>query len=163
VQGDDGRADLSKIQLLAWTVVAIGVYMNLLVSNVNQGIETAIPPELPDIDPTLLILMGIGSGAYLGRKLITTATPYITGITSNTAAPGDELAITGANFGSAGRLMLGPSELQAGVSSWSDTRVVFKAPSPDATRGWTANEQLPLSVQGTTGPSANTVTLTLKP
>jgi hypothetical protein len=33
---------------------------------------------LPDIDTALMVLMGLGHGAYLGKKLILTTSPAIT-------------------------------------------------------------------------------------
>jgi hypothetical protein len=32
---------------------------------------------LPDIDPALVVLMGLGQAAYLGKKLISTTTPIL--------------------------------------------------------------------------------------
>lgn len=172
VQSDDDTPDLAKIQLLAWTVVAIGVYLNLLVTGVNGAIDAftkaaaSVPPpafslELPDIDASLLVLMGIGSGAYIGRKLITGATPFITSISKSPAAPGETLSLTGANFGAAGRLVLAGREMQAGVTSWTDTRVEFVAPQPDPARNWAVDTPLKLVVQAPSGESANSVHLTL--
>jgi hypothetical protein len=171
VQSDDGTPDLAKIQLLAWTVVAIGVYLNLLVTGVNGAIDAftkapAMPPptfslELPDIDASLLVLMGLGSGAYIGRKLNTGATPFITSISKSPAAPGEKLTLTGANFGAAGRLVLAGSEMEAGVTSWADTRIEFVAPQPDPARNWTVDAPLKLVVQAPLGESANSVHLTL--
>lgn len=56
VKDDDGSLDLSKIQMLAWSVVAIGVYL------INVGIEIKQPPhdKLPDLDAALMVLMGLG-------------------------------------------------------------------------------------------------------
>ena len=68
---DSGRPNLAKAQLMAWTVVALGIYAVTAVATVVRTAGAAsldgLPP-LPDIEPTLLILMGIGQGAYLAVK-----------------------------------------------------------------------------------------------
>jgi hypothetical protein len=62
---DGGQTDLAKTQLLAWTTVAIVVYPYVLChSDATKG--------LPDIDGAIMVLMGLGHGAYVGKKLVTT-------------------------------------------------------------------------------------------
>lgn len=68
LEDDGGNLDLSKIQLLAWTLVAIGVYIINTCNLINQRTLDA----LPDISSALMTLMGIGQAAYLGKKLVTT-------------------------------------------------------------------------------------------
>ncbi len=65
---EKGKPDLSKIQMMAWTVVAISVFYVELFHNIWWDPH---PPEIPDIDEALLVLMGIGQGAYITKKLIT--------------------------------------------------------------------------------------------
>ena len=80
---DNGMVDLTKVQMLAWTGVAIGVYFITLVRAINAFPAGAQPPtllELPDIDPALMVLMGLGQGAYIGRKLVTATTPRLSGV-----------------------------------------------------------------------------------
>jgi hypothetical protein len=70
---DDGSLDLSKIQMLAWTVVAIAVYLINVVAKIKGGVYE----PFPDIDAALMVLMGLGQGAYLGKKLVSTDTPRV--------------------------------------------------------------------------------------
>ena len=66
---DHGYPDLSQIQLISWTVIGIGIFLLKTLSDVI-GSSGAVS-GLPDIDQTLLMLMGIGQGAYIGKKIIT--------------------------------------------------------------------------------------------
>src|SRR6185295_9844507 len=91
---DDGSLDLSKIQMLAWTVIGLGVYLILL----NHNLRTA-PYALPNIDSALMVLMGLGQGAYLGKKLVTTDVPRINGITPQSGAAATVITLKGDTFG----------------------------------------------------------------
>jgi hypothetical protein len=64
LQGDDGKPDLGKLQVITWTGIAVAVFLVRVIHNVHTGIQ-----ELPDIDETQMILMGIGHGTYLGKKI----------------------------------------------------------------------------------------------
>lgn len=64
LEDDSGNPDLAKMQLVVWTLIAIGVYLY----NVNQSI-IAPTDKLPDIDSTLMILMGLGHAGYVGTKV----------------------------------------------------------------------------------------------
>jgi len=91
---DDGYPDLSKIQLIAWTLIALVIYLIRLDYQIN-----AAPPILPDIDPALMVLMGLGQGAYLGKKLVSTDVPRLSGLSLGSGSPGTEINITGLSFG----------------------------------------------------------------
>jgi hypothetical protein len=67
---------LAKIQMLAFTTVAIGIF---LATVIHQIVTNDIAAGLPDIDASLMVLMGISNGGYLGKKLVTFGTPGATG------------------------------------------------------------------------------------
>jgi hypothetical protein len=96
---DSNVPDLSKIQLLAWTGIAVVLYLAHVVQQI--GTSGSAMPQLPDIDSTLMVLMGLGQGAYLGKKLTTTVTPRLTGISPSSAVPPCDLTISGMSFGDA--------------------------------------------------------------
>src|SRR5262249_49196373 len=73
---DSSHPDLSKFQMLFWTIVAIVAFLGEL-----QGTLQSTPPTLPDISSLFLVLMGLAQGTYVGTKLVTTDTPRLTGIT----------------------------------------------------------------------------------
>jgi hypothetical protein len=95
---DDGVLDLSKIQMMLWTIIAIGVFVLRVVHQIQVG-----DSKLPDIDTSLMVLMGLGQGAYLTKKLTTTDTVRLTGLKSGTASPGGEVTIYGQSLGGSGR------------------------------------------------------------
>jgi hypothetical protein len=69
---DSGAPDLGKVQVVLWTVIAVAVFLTKVFSVIHSP-DT--PPGslaqqgLPDISPTLMILMGLGHGAYIGNKI----------------------------------------------------------------------------------------------
>jgi len=63
-QGDDGMPDLGKVQLMIWTLIGICIYL----TKVHHQLVTQVR-VMPDIDQTLMVLMGLGHGAYLGKKI----------------------------------------------------------------------------------------------
>lgn len=68
---DSGNPDLGKIQNMAFTFLALAIYLIKLAS---QGDATTLP-TLVDIDATLMVLMGISHASYLGDKLATKGAP----------------------------------------------------------------------------------------
>jgi hypothetical protein len=115
---DGGNPDLSKIQMLCWTFIAIGVYLVTLFSKLSCMLHLS-PQDLavvhgavaknavalvtiPDISPALMVLMGLGQGAYLGNKLVTVETPRLTGLVPGAGIPGSSLTLSGEAFGPAG-------------------------------------------------------------
>jgi hypothetical protein len=128
-EGDDGAPDLSRIQMLAWTFVAIGIY----IVHLNQQILTGPYKTLPDIDAALMVLMGLGEGAFLGKKLFTTDTPILNRLSPVTGKPGDSTTITGQSFGESqgGSLIIfNGAPTEARVEDWKDKEIKFKIPPP---------------------------------
>lgn len=75
---DNGTPDLGKVQLVLWTVIAIGVFLSEVFATIHCPNCSPFDPKigntacnlgLPDIGTTLMILMGLGHGAYLGKKI----------------------------------------------------------------------------------------------
>jgi hypothetical protein len=69
-QDDSGVPDLSKVQMIAWTFIAIATYLIA----VGHNIATQ-KPELPNIDKSLMALMGLGQAGYLAKKAVSSDTP----------------------------------------------------------------------------------------
>jgi hypothetical protein len=66
VADDSGSPDLGKIQVVIWTIIAVGVFLFKVVGSIQRG----APNGLPDIDTTLVVLMGLGHSVYLGKKIV---------------------------------------------------------------------------------------------
>jgi hypothetical protein len=99
---DEGYPDMAKIQLMAWTFVGIGIFLLKTMNDImgSSGATT----QLPDIDGTLLALMGIGQGSYVGKKILTKddqSAPRLNFISKSkgTLCDEDPITITGSNFG----------------------------------------------------------------
>jgi hypothetical protein len=63
-QADDGTPDLGKIQLMIWTMIGVCIYLAMVQYQLTHGIR-----KMPDIGQTLMVLMGLGNGTYLGKKI----------------------------------------------------------------------------------------------
>lgn len=140
VTDDAGRSDFTKIQLLTWTVIAIALYL----WQVGKGVLSNTPPGgLPDIDASLIVLMGLSQGTYLGRKLVPDNTPWLLSLDPKTATAaevqsGKEIRIGGKNFGGAqgGSLVtLNETPVPFQVVSWSaeEIKFILKAKLPPGT------------------------------
>jgi hypothetical protein len=158
---DDGSLDLSKIQMLAWTVIAIGIYL----INVGAQIKHGPYDKLPDIDAALMVLMGLGQGAYLGKKLVTTDVPRITAVSSQKTAGTTVITIQGDTFGQAqnGSLVTIDSlPLTAPITSWSNTQILFNLPATHPNgQAWTAGQQVLIGLSVNGHDSATRIPLTV--
>jgi len=76
--GDSGSPDLGKVQVVLWTLIAVGVFLSKVFALINCHSCPAFDPKvgenactlgLPDIGETLMILIGLGNGAYIGKKI----------------------------------------------------------------------------------------------
>jgi len=56
-----------------WTTVAVGIFLNGIIAAINNPAPCVAnggcAQGIPDIGQTLMILMGIGHGAYIGGKI----------------------------------------------------------------------------------------------
>ena len=74
---EDGRPTLARVQMFVWTIVSVAIYIGILVAMLfgpfvmNSKGLVATPfcsLSIPDVDATLVTLMGLSHAAYLGRK-----------------------------------------------------------------------------------------------
>ncbi len=133
ISEDSGAVDLTKVQVLGWTVIAIGAYLVKTAHSIQTGALNQ-----PDIDPTLMVLMGLGHGAYLGKKLITSTTPTLYKVSDARVKTSGEITLTGVNLGSTecGSLVTldGVSQNPAlDIRKWSDTEITVFI--PERTKG----------------------------
>ena len=131
IADDTGFPDLSKAQMLTWTAIAIGIFIFRVVRAINNAaVET---PVIPDIEPSLMVLMGLGQAAYLGKKLITTYTPRITGLSPGAGKAGTKITITGEALGEkqdGNLILMDGSPIAPIVDKWESTKVEFVVPAP---------------------------------
>ncbi len=65
---DGGIPDLSKIQLITWKLVAIFIYLLMVLGLLGTKVTDPTKLALPDIDTSLMVLMGLSGGAYLWQE-----------------------------------------------------------------------------------------------
>lgn len=74
---DDGRPSLARVQMFIWTLVSVTIYIATLfgllvgpfVLNSNAFVATPFCAlSIPDVDLSLVTLMGLSHAAFLGRK-----------------------------------------------------------------------------------------------
>ena len=158
VQDDSNQTDLSKVQLLIWTAIALGAFLTNVILNINAvdaGGSTA-GAALPDIDGALMVLMGLSQGGYLGKKLVTSNRLQLISlappaVSRSAAGAATRVTLLGSGFGPASpanaaapedtdsKLLL-DSHTPAWVVTWSDSRIVFAVdPANDPTgQPWAA-------------------------
>lgn len=66
---DQGYSAWNKLQLFYFTVLALAIYGIGLVRELQLPVADS-PPMVPNVDTSLLVLMGISQSAYLGKKVV---------------------------------------------------------------------------------------------
>ena len=130
-QDDGGSPELAKIQMIGFTLIAIGIFLATVVHQISAGNITA---GLPNIDSSLMVLMGISQGGYLGKKLVTFGTPTLYPPRPETGPVGTTVTVRGSNLGSSpgSQLLLNGAPVDA---TWSAGSVQFTVPAADPATG----------------------------
>jgi len=157
-QDDGGSPELAKIQMMAFTIIGIRIFLATVLHQIAIGDVT---DSLPNIDSSLLVLMGISQGGYLGKKLVTFGTPALFAPKPLSGKSGTAVTVTGSSLGAhQGNSQLLLNEAPIAVTAWSDTSIKFTVPAADPATGaaW-ANlpKAVPLAVS-ITGQPSNSVT-----
>lgn len=157
VHDDSSTPDLTKVQMLIWTLIATVVYL-YRVHHTLAGVAacnlTANPADplckFPDIDQSLMVLMGISQGAYLGNKLVTAGGPQVTAVSPSVGIPGTDVTISGQSLGTSQNgsvILINGQNASVIATSWTDSAVHFTVPlkRPDGT-SWNPGEQVTIAV-----------------
>jgi hypothetical protein len=132
---EDNRPTLSRFQMFAWTWISIAIYLAVFfldVSIISRPVEQL---RLPDIDPTLVILMGLSQAAYLGGKIASKITLEVTKVNPTEPKLGQIMSIFGtfSDKTIGGIVWLNGRALQSTskneVLSWSADRIDIRVPS----------------------------------
>jgi hypothetical protein len=124
---DSGVPELAKVQILTFTFVAVGIF---IASFIHQLSSKHVSTALPDIDSSLLVLMGISQGGYLGKKLVTSAMPLLKALPISAVQPGARATLQGTSLGQAqpgSQLMM--DQWTIPYVSWADTAIDFDVPA----------------------------------
>jgi hypothetical protein len=150
LQDDTGTPELAKIQMVGFTLVGVGIF---LATVVHQIITNPVVTTLPNVDSSLLVLMGISQGGYLGKKLVTFGTPTLYAPDPPRALAEAPVTLPGANLGSSSSgNQLTWNGAPIATTSWTANSIGFKVPAADpaSNAAWTAETtaQLAVSVMG---------------
>jgi IPT/TIG domain len=156
---DNGVPDLSKIQMIGFTLIAIAIFLTTVI---HQIAADPANTSLPNIDSSLLVLMGISQGGYLGKKLVTFGTPTLYPPTPASRPAGTSVTMAGANLGSSpgSQLTVNGTPIGATITA---SQVTFTVPGNDPATGnpW---KQFPQQVQlavSAMGQTSNTIPFTI--
>jgi hypothetical protein len=159
---DTGTPELAKIQVMGFTLIAIGIFVGTLI---HQIVSNPVITSLPNLDSSLLVLMGISQGGYLGKKLVTFGPPAVYAAIPSSAAAGVAVTLTGASLGPppGGSLTLNGTPIP--FTSWSAGAIEFTVPAADpsgAGAAWPPPEavQLAVALRGQTSNSVGLVVIT---
>jgi hypothetical protein len=147
-QQDDGSPDLTKIQMLTWTVIAGVSYLFSVCALIPTfGRDTC---DFPDISAALMALMGIGQGAYLAGKAVA-QTVTLTNLSPTRGPAGCAVTINGSGFGSdRGSVLFGKAvtAFAYGDDAWTDTTIKVIAPTmnPDDNQAFMPGDTVDVSV-----------------
>lgn len=156
VANPSGETDLTKVQMLIWTLISVIVYLFAFTQFISaqcfldatfrasHGLA-ALPLQcpqdaaLPDVDGALLVLMGVSQGGYVAGKLVSRAraAPYLEKVLPSQAKVGDPVSVLGNLFGDgkdgASIILKNATGVEYDVpvssSDWADDKVRFAVPA----------------------------------
>ena len=157
---ENDKPVLFRYQMFLWTFVGIGIYlfvffstMSMVISDVQKAGELGCDQleeveaqqkgctnlkqlnslNLPDIDPSLVILMGLSQGGYFGGKLVARPPARINRLIVGTTDD-KSLTIMGEGFDSGGIILVGRDKVATGPTpevKWEETRIDVPKPVGD--------------------------------
>jgi hypothetical protein len=134
ITNTQGQGDLQKSQMLAWTIIGAILYLMSVFAYISNKTYTHLDvAALPDIDQTLLLLMGVSQGSYLSNKIVSKDPGKIPRISEILPLEGpiDSLVtILGKNFGGVQEesFVKMNKEQQFTVDTWSDNQIRVRVP-----------------------------------
>jgi hypothetical protein len=137
-----GKPTLSRFQMFGWTWIGIGVYLFVFFSKTIESMILVQNLILPDIDPTLVVLMGLSQTAFLGGKTVASRTE-ISQVFPHEGQIDTPVQIFGSNFGSnRDTIWFGDIPIRGNdIKTWTDDRIDFVVPKVIQ-----ATDQYPISV-----------------
>jgi hypothetical protein len=131
VSNDSGNPELSKTQMLAWTAIAIGAFLFDFFINYGRYLHCGGGFDkrhcFPDIDTALMVLMGLGQGAYLGGKLVAADPPQVTSIAAAVTVNQLTVTVQGKNLDGG---TITANDIAASGPTWADASATAVFPNP---------------------------------
>jgi len=130
---ENNMPSLSRFQMLSWTILSIIMYLSTFyVQLAKLNISQLSSFNLPNIDYTMVVLMGLSQGAYLGGKFVSPTSISIKEIIPDEIDLGkieeDIITISGKHFGTEkGTLWMGKKRVdEESIVKWDDKIIEFK-------------------------------------
>jgi hypothetical protein len=158
---DSGFPELAKIQMTGFTFISVGIFLATLFHQIHTNPAQV---DLPNIDSSLLVIMGLSQGGYVAKKLVSVATPALYAPPDpSPAAAGTNVTIRGASLGAAqGASQLLLDGFPIAVGNWTDSAITFTVPQAHPSgSAWTANQTVKLVVDLGGGRQSNEVLLAI--
>ena len=139
VTDDSQQPEITKIQLVTWTCIAVTVFLSqvfYLIWHHTAPVPLPTPQapltvDMPQIDQALLILSGIAQGTYLGRKLVPDFVSTLSLLSPSRAKPGDEITLTGNGFGTVrgGNVVtIDGAVIDVEIKAWTNNEIKLVVP-----------------------------------
>jgi hypothetical protein len=141
---ENNKPSLPRFQMFIWTWIGITIYLAVFIAIIiKPGTLQAVENlNLPNIDSTLVLLMGFSQGAYLGGKFVASQSSAleIKKILPSEAKEGEIISMFGNGFGDKQDTVLfkdmGAGEIRVdkmvsdggSIIKWTDTRIDLKVP-----------------------------------
>jgi hypothetical protein len=144
---------------VGFTFIAVGIF---LITVFHQIFTNDVTAGLPNIDSSLMVLMGISTGGYLGKKLVTFGTPTLYPPSPPSGPKGTPVTLGGANLGSGSGNQLLLDSLAIGTTGWTNASIQFTVPPVHPSgSAWTSAEQTVQLAVSTAGQMSNSVPFTV--
>ena len=133
---ENQKPTLGRYQMFAWTFIGIFIYLfslSTLVASSDQPQEIS-KMSVPDVDITIVVLMGLSSTAFLGLKTVSNFMS-IREVFPEAVKAGGEISIFGKNFGEEsdtvwiGNKAVKASDHPSNITMWTDERIDVKVPT----------------------------------
>jgi hypothetical protein len=154
---DDGVFDLGKVQMVAFTAIAVLIYLATVLHRLRTD---PVNTGLPNIDSSLLVLMGISHGGYLGKKLVSAGVPVLHPPHRVSVRANAVVTLQGASLGAhegGGELLMDGQPVAVG--RWTTSSIRFTFPAHPAAGGNWHDGQLVQLQAVVNGQPSNTVKL----
>jgi hypothetical protein len=131
---ENGVPSITRFQMLAWTLLSVALYLAKFLAILSAfTIADANTLCLPDIESTLLVLMGISQTAYVGGKWVAPTKPQIMNASYENRKINEEdtpfVVVNGNNFGdNKGVVVLDNKVIAQDKITWDTAVVSFEAP-----------------------------------
>ncbi len=132
---ENDKPTLTRFQMFMWTWIGIIIYLALFIAMITApgALQAVQNLSLPDIDPTLVALMGLSQAGYIGGKAVATLAVELNEISPTKGRVGQPISLLGSGFGSKaseGAVWFGDTHvLGSAVDNWTSSRVDLKVPA----------------------------------